>query len=381
MLESIKSFFSQVFTTIVIIMFYAAPLAAIILSTVCLYRFSSVKKRNRLAPGSVPEETVKKLKTNYIISAVVATAFAAAFIAIMIMIIFFSTNVTKENKESEEKVSVVATLFPQYDFVKQIGKEKVNVTLLLPPGTETHTYDPSPKDIININKSKLFIYTGKYMEPWAESIANSIDKSVIVLDASKNISYIKEDHDGEGHEETSHEHEYDPHIWLDISNAKKMVDNILEELINVDGQNADYYTQNAKEYKEKLDELDSKFKEVINNGKRNVICFGDKFAYMYFISSYNLDYITAYEGCGSNAEPSVSKILEVEEKIKKENIPVIFYESLSEGTVAKSIAKDTNTTPLVFSSVHTVSSEDIQNGATYISVMENNLNNLKKALN
>ena len=206
-------------------------------------------------------------------------------------------------------------------------------------------------------------------------------KSVIDLDASKNISYIKEDHDGEGHEETSHEHEYDPHIWLDISNAKKMVDNILEELIKVDEQNTDYYTQNAKEYKEKLDELDSKFKEVINNGKRNVICFGDKFAYMYFISSYNLDYITAYEGCGSNAEPSVSKIFEVEEKIKKENIPVIFYESLSEGTVAKSIAKDTNTTPLVFSSVHTVSSEDIQNGVTYISVMENNLNNLKKALN
>lgn len=303
------------------------------------------------------------------------------FVAIMIMIIFFSTNVTKENKESEEKVSVVATLFPQYDFAKQIGKEKVNVTLLLPPGTETHTYDPSPKDIININKSKLFIYTGKYMEPWAESIANSIDKSVIVLDASKNISYIKEEHREEEHEEKSHEHEYDPHIWLDISNAKKMVDNILEELINVDGQNADYYTQNAKEYKEKLDELDSKFKEVINNGKRNVICFGDKFAYMYFISSYNLDYITAYKGCSSNSEPSVSKILEVEEKIKKENIPVIFYESLSEGTVAKSIARDTNITPLVFSSVHTVSSENIQNGATYISVMENNLNNLKKALN
>lgn len=303
------------------------------------------------------------------------------FVAIMIMIIFFSTNVTKENKESEEKVSVIATLFPQYDFAKEIGKEKVDVTLLLPPGTETHTYDPSPKDIININKSKLFIYTGKYMEPWAESIAKSIDKSVIVLDASKNISYIKEEHGEEEHEEKSHEHEYDPHIWLDISNAKKMVDNILEELINVDGQNADYYTQNAKEYKEKLDELDSKFKEVINNGKRNVICFGDKFAYMYFISSYNLDYVTAYEGCSSNSEPSVSRILEVEEKIKKENIPVIFYESLSEGTVAKSIARDTNITPLVFSSVHTVSSEDIQNGATYISVMESNLNNLKKALN
>lgn len=302
-----------------------------------------------------------------------------SFIVIMLGIILLAVNNTKEESNDSSKIEVVATLFPQYDFVKQVGKDKVSVSLLLPPGTETHTYDPSPKDIININKSKLFVYTGEYMESWAESIASSIDKSVKVLDVSTGIEYIKEEHNHE--EEHEHEHEYDPHIWLDISNAKIMVDNILKSLIEIDSENAEYYTQNATEYKEKLDELDMKFENVISSGKRNIICFGDKFAYMYFIQRYNLEYITAYDSCSSSSEPSVARVLEIEERIQKENIPVIFYESLSEGTVAKSIARDMNIQALEFSSVHTVSLEDVQNGATYISVMEKNLDSLSKALN
>lgn len=302
-----------------------------------------------------------------------------SFIVIVLGIILLAVNSTKEESNDSSKIEVVATLFPQYDFVKQVGKDKVEVSLLLPPGTETHTYDPSPKDIININKSKLFVYTGEYMEPWAESIASSIDKSVKVLDVSSGIEYIKEEHNHE--EEHEHEHEYDPHIWLDISNAKIMVDNILKLLIEIDSENAEYYTKNATEYKEKLDELDMKFENVISSGKRNIICFGDKFAYMYFIQRYNLEYITAYDSCSSSSEPSVARVLEIEERIQKENIPVIFYESLSEGTVAKSIARDMNIQALEFSSVHTVSLEDVQNGATYISVMEKNLDSLSKALN
>ena len=303
------------------------------------------------------------------------------FVIIVFGIVLLAINSNKK-EEGNSKIKIVATLFPQYDFAKQIGKDKVDVTLLLPPGTEAHTYDPSPKDIININESALFIYTGKYMEPWAGSISSSIENSVKVLDVSKGIKYIKEeDHHEDDEEEIEHEHGYDPHIWLDISNAKIMVDNILNELINIDPQNSNYYTQNAEDYKIKLDNLDEEFSNVIENSKRNIICFGDKFAYMYFINRYNLDYITAYDTCSVSSEPSVSKISDLEQKIKKENIPVIFYESLSNGTIAKSIANDMNIKALVFSSVHTVSNDDIQNGATYISVMKENLENLKIALN
>lgn len=303
------------------------------------------------------------------------------FFLVIFIIIFLAINMSESNvTKTDEKINVVATLFPQYDFVKQIGKEKVDVTLLLPPGTETHTYDPSPKDIIKINQSELFIYTGNDMEPWAESISTSIDKSVNVVNTSNGIEHIKEEHKSSLHSE-EHNHEYDPHIWLDISNTKLMVDNILNALIYIDSTNKDYYLKNAEEYKKSLDKLDKKFEYVIDNSKRNLICFGDKFSYMYFVNKYNLDYITVYDSCLSKAEPSVSKILEVQERIEKENIPVIFYESLSEGKIAKSIAQNTGIKALVFSSVHSVSSIDIKNGATYISVMNQNLNNLKLALN
>lgn len=306
------------------------------------------------------------------------------FFIVIFGIMFLTINNNKANIEREtSKVKVVATLFPQYDFVRQIGKDKVEVMILLPPGTETHTYDPTPKDIISINEADLFVYTGENMEPWAGTISTSIQDSVIILDVSKNIVHIEEEHkhESEDEHEGHEEHEYDPHIWLDISNAKKMVDNILEMLIEIDPQNASYYTKNAEIYKEQLDNLDEEFLKVINNAKRNIVCFGDKFAYMYFLNRYSLEYITAYDSCSAKSEPSVSKILEIEDKIKKENIPVIFYESLSEGTIAKSIAKDTGIKALVFSSVHTVSSQDIADGATYISVMEQNLSNLKIALN
>ena len=309
----------------------------------------------------------------------IISVFVTFFVAIFV-IMFFAINSNSQNiQTNNDKVQIIATLFPQYDFARQIGKDKVEVTLLLPPGTETHTYDPSPKDIININESDLFVYTGDNMEPWAASISSSIENRVSVLDVSKNITHIKEGHNHENEEH--HEHEYDPHIWLDISNAKQMVENILKELIRLDPQNASYYTQNAEVYKRKLDNLDDSFFDAISESKRNIVCFGDKFAYMYFLNRYNIDYISAYDSCSSNSEPSVSKILEIEKNIEKENIPVIFYESLSEGTVAKSIANDTGIKALVFSSVHTVSSDDIQNGATYVSVMEQNLENLKTALN
>jgi len=310
----------------------------------------------------------------------IISIFITFFLIIFIIIFLAIDNVNQTENINGEKIKVVATLFPQYDFVKQVGKDRVDVTLLLPPGIEAHTYDPTPKDIININESDLFVYTGDYMEPWTKNIAANIKEKVDVIDVTKNIEIEKGNHnEEESHDE--HQHEHDPHVWLDISNAKIMVDNILETLIKVDSQNRDYYTRNAKEYKEKLDGLNSDFEYVINTGKRNLICFGDKFSYMYFIHAYNLDYISVYDSCLAEAEPSISKILEIEKKIEKENLPVIFYESLSEGKIAKQIAKDIGIKALVFSSVHTVSSEDMQKGATYLSVMEQNLVNLKEELN
>lgn len=304
-----------------------------------------------------------------------------AFILIILLVlgvyIVFNNNV--QNNVDDGKIKVVATLFPQYDFMKQIGKDKVSVTLLLPPGVESHVYEPKPSDIIKISQSDVFVYTGKEMEPWAGTIISSMDK-LNVIDVSKNIELIKEEHEGE-EEPEEEEHEYDPHIWLNPDYAKIMINNILEELIVLDPTNADFYNQNAEEYKKEIDKLNSDIQEVISSAKRNKVVFGGRFAFMYFMKKYNIEYVSAYDSCSTETEPSVSAITGIIDEVKKDNIPVIFYEEFSTHTVADSIASQTGAKTLLFHSVHNVSKEDLDSGVTYISLMRQNLNNLKVALN
>ena len=314
-------------------------------------------------------------------------------IFIIISIIIFSACIViikpnGKNKQDDGKVQIVATLFPQYDFARQIGGDKVNVSLLLTPGTETHTYEPTPQDLIRINDSDLFVYTGKYMEPWAERIVGSIDSDTKILDASKNINLIhseEDEHDeneeDEHHyEEEHHHHEFDPHIWLDPQNAIVMVNNITEELCSLDKENEEYYRANSERIIAEINELDKDIEDTIKNSNKNKIAFGGTFAYAYFINKYKLEYVTAYDSCGESSEPSVAKVKEVIDYMKKNDIKVVFYQEASSGRIADSIAKETGAKKLVFHTIHNATQEEIDNGETYISLMKKNLENLKQAL-
>ena len=336
-----------------------------------------------------------------------------AFI-VFITIIFVSItaiiiNIKHPSKKNKgDKVEVVATLFPQYDFVKQVGGDKVNVTLLLPPGSESHTYEPTPQDMVLIDESALFIYTGEEMGPWAESLISGLKKDINVLDLSKSVDLInveefEEEHEVEGdthehhhehgdeedddghehehnHEEEGHHHTYDPHIWLNPQYAIKMVKSIEQELSRIDPDNAEYYKTNANNYIKQISDLDKEFEETVKNAKNPKIAFGGAFAYAYFVERYDLDFISAYETCGESAEPSTVKVKEVIDYIKKNRIPVIFYKEYSTGNIAKTISEATGAKMLVFNTVHNLSKDEIQGGASYVSIMKQNLENLKQAL-
>lgn len=301
---------------------------------------------------------------------------------IIIGIIFIALGNTNSNTQTTEKITVVTSLFPQYDFVKQIGKEKVDVQILLPPGSESHTYEPTPKDIVNINEADMFIFTNDIMEPWADKITNSIDSNTVIVQAAKDIDLIEIEHQHDDitqeHEET---HKYDSHVWLNPQYAIKMVENITEELCKISPENEEYFKNNAKEYIEELNNLDKEIEETILESKGNKLVFGGEFAYIYFIERYGLEYATAYDGCGEGAEPSVAKIKQIVDTITDEQIPVIFYQELSTGKIANMIADETNAKTLIFHTIHNVTSEDLENGVTYITLMKNNLENIKEALN
>lgn len=314
------------------------------------------------------------------------------------------TTDSKVAGDNTSKIKVVTTLFPQYDFTNQVGKDAVEVKMLLKPGVESHTYEPAPSDIIEINKADVFLYTGDEMEPWVSKILDSLDSDVMIVDLSKNITLDKvEDHDHEHedeegdedhlHEDESeeaeheedheedHVHSYDPHIWTNPLNAKIMVEDIKTALSEVDKANKMTYENNAKEYLASLDQLDQDIREVVKQAKRDEVVFGGRFAFHYFFEEYGLDYVSAYDSCSSETEPSAKVIATIIDKVKEDQIPVIFYEEFANPKVAESIANATGAKTLLLHSCHNVSTDDYKNGATYFSLMYQNLENLKEALN
>ena len=297
-----------------------------------------------------------------------------------------------------DKLQIVTTLFPQYDFARVIGGDKVDVTLLLPAGMESHSYEPTPADIIKINKADLFIYTGESMEQWAHSIIQSVDSNeVYVLDVSKNVPLLapnstvedNHDHEGENHDHDAevevghdhsegdgHNHTYDPHIWASPKNAMIMVNNILEALCEVDPENADYYKDNANAYLAELEELDHELKDGVANAKRDTIYHGGRFAMQYLTNQYGIHYVSA----PFEAEPSAALVAQMIKEIKEQKIPVIYYEELVDPKISQMISDETGAKMLLLHSCHNVSKEDFNNGVTYLSLMKQNVENLKVGL-
>ncbi len=293
-----------------------------------------------------------------------------------------SSNIS-QSSINDGKIKVVATLFPQYDFVREIGKEKVDVSLLLPPGIEAHSYEPTPQDIIKIKKSNLFIYTNEYMEPWALKMADTIKSGdLIIVDASKDIT-LYEDHgdheEDEGHEDHAHGGK-DPHIWLDPVYAQKMVDNILDGLIKVDKDNEDYYRENAEEYKKQLQLLDENFTDTFNKTKSNKIIYGGHFAFGYFAKRYNLEYISPYKGFSPDAEPTPKMIMELIRNIEDAGVKAVYHEELIDPKVARILSNATGAKMLLLHGAHNLSKEEIESNITYIDIMKGNMERLKEGL-
>lgn len=305
--------------------------------------------------------------------------------AILLIILVCTGCSFRQSESAVDKISVTASLFPQYDFAKQIAGDKADVSLLLPPGSESHTYDPSPADILRISNSDIFLYTGKEMEPWAEKIISSVQNDkVLVADVSNGINLIESIHRHHNHHNdhhNGHEHNFDPHIWLDLTLAAKIVDNISSAFCDKDPENADYYKSNAENLKRDLSELDIELKNMVDTSKRNTVVFAGRFAHLYFIKRYNLEYISAFDSCSTEAEPSVKKVSKIIDFIHKNNIPAVYYEEFSEPKIANSIAEQTGVKTLKFTTLHNVTKEQLENGTTFIDLMRENLENLRQGLN
>ena len=314
-------------------------------------------------------------------------SFSVLIILMIVLVAFFGKNKTNHN----EKPLIIATLFPQYDFAKHIVGDKMDVELLVKAGVETHNYEPTAKDMMRIlNNSDMFLYTGETLEPWTEKITQNLrEDNKKVVNVASNVDLIKiedfekkhinswaEHNDHEEDEHDDHEEIYDEHIWLNMDNSIKMIDNILKEVVDADPENKDYYEKNAKAYKDEILKLKGDYENLVKNAKRKEIAVGGEFAYAYLVDELGLNFVSVYDNCGEGEDPSISRIKFVIDYINKNNIPVVYYEELSEGTIAKMISEETKAEKKVLYSIHNGDTEK----DTYVSLMRENYNNLKKGL-
>jgi zinc transport system substrate-binding protein len=282
-----------------------------------------------------------------------------------------------------EKIQVSASFYPLFFFAKEIGKDKADVRNITPSGVEPHDYDPTAQDIVNIQKSKILIVNGAGFEPWLEKIKNDLG-GVIIVNTTEgvNLHKGKDEHHGKEHkEESKKKHEelsYDPHVWLSPVLAKSQVDKILQAYIQVDPDNKAYYESNAKSLKEKLDRLDRKFKQGLASCEKKSFVTSHA-AFGYLAAEYNLTQVPI-SGLSPDEEPSPRDMARITEFVRDNNIKFIFFETLVSPKLSETIANEAGAETLVLDPIEGLSENNIKQGKNYFTIMDSNLQNLRKAL-
>lgn len=287
--------------------------------------------------------------------------------------------------EGGESLSIVTTIYPQYDFARAVAGDvdSVNISMLLKPGAEMHSYEPTPQDIISIRNADLFIYVGGESDAWVEGILASMpDSAVKAINLTSMVPTLTEElvegMEAEGGEE---EEELDEHVWTSPLNAIAMVNTICDEMSALDTVHADTFRANADSYITQLQSLDTAFREVVSTAKRNEIIFGDRFALRYFVHEYGLRYYAAFPGCSSQTEPSAQTVAFLIDKVKEDQVPLILYPELSTHTIADAISEETGVPTHIFYACHNLTADEFAAGKTYVDFMTENLETLKIALN
>ena len=288
------------------------------------------------------------------------------------------------NVKRSGKINVLCTVFPLYDWARNIAGNTAEVSLLNENGTDMHSYQPTAADIVRLHSCDVLIYTGGESEKWvAEVIKQSDNKNLKALNLIELLGDRAVTEREEGAEHRENGDETDEHIWLSLKNAEILTDKIAAALSDADNKNADIYKTNAAKYSERLTALDNEYTEVLKNAKHKTLIFADRFPFRYFTEDYGLDYYAAFPGCSAETEASFETVIFLAKKAD-ENGGSIFITETSNGDIAKAVNRNTakkNKKILTLDSMQSVKKKDIKNGVTYISVMQKNLETLKIGVN
>ncbi len=307
---------------------------------------------------------------------------AVLLVALMLLLCGCSYTAPQKN----DRLSVVCSIFAPYDFARQVAGERADVKMLLPTGVESHSYEPTPRDIIELENSDIFFFVSEHTETWVTQITDALEgEDLRKIEIAEELGIEINDHDHEHHHGEEHdehgEGETDEHIWTNLETATRMIDCIAREMGEADPSNADYYNENARSYSAQILNLRDDFSRLVESSRRSEIVSGSRFAMKNFANEFGIEFTAAFDSCVDNTEPSASVMAQIIDKINTDRLPVIFYEELTEPKIARAVSNETGAKMLLLHSCHNVSSDEMKRGETYLTLMRQNYKNLKEALN
>ncbi len=311
-----------------------------------------------------------------------------------------------ENVQDESKrLCVTTTIFPYYDFARQIAGDRVRLKLVIPAGMDSHSFEPTPADMMEIQESDILLYNGGAMEQWVDAVLESLDTSHIRTVSMMDVVDVLEeekvegmeagrghdhDHDHDSNDELKwekdhepgqlHQIEYDEHIWTSPTNAMEMVREICRVFAEEDPENREFYEGNARRYLEELKALDEEYRLLMEEARENMIIVGDRFPFRYLAETYGIQYRAAFAGCSGDTEPSARTIAYLIKQVEDRGLSAVYYLELSSRRVAEIIGEETGARPLLLHSCHNVTRKEFDEGITYLQLMEQNVRNLRAGL-
>lgn len=300
-------------------------------------------------------------------------------IILALCLLLCGCNAQPEPAHDASKLQIVCTSFPAYDFVREIAGDNAELTLLIKPGSEVHSYEPTPKDMIRIQQCDLFICNGGESEQWVDSLITPELNTIHMMDC---VDAVEESHEGiyAAEHEYGEEAELDEHVWTSPLNAIRISGAICNELCRLDEANAEEYTARFTAYKSQLLTLDREFRQAVKDSGKHTLVFADRFPMRYFALEYGLDCYAAFPGCSSETEPSAKTVAYLIDRVREDSIPAVLYMEFSNQKMADVICEDTGCKKLPFYSAHSVSAQQFEQGVTYLELMRIDLNSLKEAL-
>ena len=311
----------------------------------------------------------------------------AGGIVLVVGLVLAAMAIVNIRRNSEVQMTrIVASNYIGYDIARAVTGRPEEVSMLLKPGAEMHSFEPTPEDILRIKNAELFIYIGGESEKWIEEILEnneiSSEKALRLMDLVElKDEEIVEGMEEETSEEVNAEHEeYDEHIWTSPTNMRQLIDGVRMKLTMIDPATSKQYGMNASRYESRFVDIDRKIREIVNSSNKNELVFADRFPFRYFVDEYDIKYYAAFPGCAEQTEASASTIAFLIKKVKEDRIGVVLKTELTSDKLAKTISEETGAKIMTLNAGHNISAEDFRKGVRYADIMEENIEVLKEAL-